>query len=157
LSLLLSMAYQFSTSEEISTVHACSPAEYRTNTISRSRDSLHPFCHGRSSLTVTTDRVFPAASRGTSRGPGARSFLSALGILSRPGSASVQAERLGRRAVLMVRRRSTVRFRKGAPGRLAFSNTIAILFVAFVGRVVETLHCSHCSDRSLLMVIDHPL
>ena len=33
---------------------------------------------------------------------------------------SVQAERSGRRAVLMVRRRSTVRFRKGAPRSLYF-------------------------------------
>jgi hypothetical protein len=63
---------------------------------------------------VTTAAVFPAASRGTSRGPGACSFLEALGILSRPETTSVQAERLGRRAALMVRRRSTVRFRKGA-------------------------------------------
>jgi hypothetical protein len=61
--------------------------------------------------------VPPAASRGTSRGPGACSFLGALGILSGQVSASVQAERLGRRAVLMVSRRSTVRFRKGAPGQ----------------------------------------
>jgi len=52
----------------------------------------------------------------------------------------VQAERLGRRAVLMVRRRSTVRFGKGAPGKFTFSKLVAISFVAFVERVVETFH-----------------
>src|SRR5215831_9691242 len=36
-------------------------------------------------------------------------------IASTAAGLSVQAERLGRWAVLMVRRRSTVRFRKGAP------------------------------------------
>jgi hypothetical protein len=52
----------------------------------------------------------------------------------------VQAEPLERRNVLMVRRRSTVRFRKGASRSLGFSKSVAIPFAAFVERVVETLY-----------------
>jgi len=53
--------------------------------------------------------------RGTSRGPSAVENMCILGVLSGPLRLSVQVGGLGRPAVFMVRRRSTVRFRKGAP------------------------------------------
>jgi hypothetical protein len=62
------------------------------------------------SLSVTDG----SEPRGTSRGSEAREPLGIQSILSRHEDASVQAGRLGRGTVLMVRRRSTVRFRKGA-------------------------------------------
>ncbi len=52
--------------------------------------------------------------RGTGRGPGAIETPGIQGIVSERKALPVQAGRLGRRAVLMVRRRSMVRFRKGA-------------------------------------------
>src|SRR5262249_57121139 len=55
--------------------------------------------------------------RGTGRGPGAGESVGIQGILSGRERLSVQAGRLGRGSVLMVRRRSTVRFRKGAPSQ----------------------------------------
>ena len=51
--------------------------------------------------------------RGTGRGSGAGETLGIQGIVSERKALSVQAERPGRQIVLMVRRRSTVRFRKG--------------------------------------------
>ena len=51
--------------------------------------------------------------RGTSRGPSAVENMCILGVLSGPLRLSVQVAALGRPAVFMVRRRSTVRFRKG--------------------------------------------
>jgi hypothetical protein len=57
----------------------------------------------------------PGGGRGTSRGPGDGETPGIQGIVSELEGSSVQVERLGRRTMLMVRRRSTVRFRKGAP------------------------------------------
>ena len=55
--------------------------------------------------------------RGTGRGPGASEPVGIQGIVSGSEGPSVQPGRLGRGTVLMVRRRSTVRFRKGARNR----------------------------------------
>jgi hypothetical protein len=72
-------------------------------------------------------------SRGTSRGTTTVSAACNLRTASTPAALSGQAERLGRWAVLMVRRRSTVRFRKGAPGQRIDSKRIEQL----VGPKVE--------------------
>ena len=67
-------------------------------------------------------QVGPASDRrGTGRGPGAGETLGIQGILTERKALSVQAERLGRGTVLMVRRRSTVRFRKEARNRNPWS------------------------------------
>ena len=61
----------------------------------------------------------------------------------------------GRSQPSMVRRRSTVRFRKGAPGNRHFSKLLLVQFVAFVDRVMETLKRLECTGCPLLMTIGH--
>ena len=46
----------------------------------------------------------------------------------------------------MVRRRSTVRFRKGAPSpAIQFLKLLVVLFVVFMDRVMETVFCTECT------------
>ena len=49
----------------------------------------------------------------------------------------------------MVRRRSTVRFRKGLPGYGCISKLSAVQFVAFMDRLIETLPCFECTECAM--------
>ena len=93
-----------------------------------------PAAHGRPgqqpgdprSASVTTlgydHGTMPGGARGTGRGT-ARWIIPAWPVLSvRFPVSSVQPARTAHGPVVMVRRRSTVRFRNGAPGRDSFSN-----------------------------------
>jgi hypothetical protein len=69
---------------------------------------------------------------GISRGIGVLIAPGILGIPARPGVLSVQVVPSGRRAVVLVMNRSSVRFRQAAPGQREFFENSALLFVAFM-------------------------
>ena len=70
-------------------------------------------------------------------------------LSERSAGRSVQAVRCGRVSVAMVRRRSTVRFRKGAPGHRPYFEFNRDPECCFVDRVMETLSCSECTGCAI--------
>ena len=105
------------------------------------------------SASVTTlgydHRTMPGGARGTGRGT-ARSMIPAWPVLSvRFPVSSVQPARTAHGPVVMVRRRSTVRFRNGAPGRTVFRTT-RMISVARLVRDVCSSHSTAEARRSYL-------
>jgi hypothetical protein len=101
-------------------------------------------CHSRGTIPGITsgDDARRRAWNGSWNGAAAIPAQPVLSVEQPVGS--VQLARSVDEAVVMVRRRSTIRFRNGAPGQGQFSN----YSTGGVERARETLFSSHCSDSS---------